>query len=486
MGLVVLLLAGAMAIIDPTATNVALPSLGSAEGFAASQATLSWAVSGYTVAFAIALVPAGRLGDRHGHRRLFVIGTSLYVLTGVAVVLAVSQAMLSISRVLHGAAGGMMIAAVFGLIQLMFTGPGRVRAIAAYTAMTGVASLVGPLAGGWLVDAAGLGTGWRWALALALPFGATALAFAGKLTSGQAPEKSGRFDILGMLLLAGAIGGCIIPLIQATGEGVPSWSWDCWSVAVVLTLAFVLWERRLGRRGLSPVLPMNLFRRAPFSLGTVSIFFAFASFGLGIYVALAILWQSGRGESALSAALVALPFSVGSILGAVISDRTAAWIGHWVVPGSLAALGAGLAVTWWILAAAPQAGSLVLAVPLFVGGLGSGAFVGPSFAAALSGVPGRDAGAAGGMVMTGQWIGTAFGGALVLVVCSRPGPGGGFGPEAAVSNGTAAVLVCATLVAAALICGAIVSFRSGDVLNRVVRGADVTPGDATPTTPAVP
>lgn len=452
LALTVLLLALAMALVDITVVNLALPSI--TAGLGASESTLSWVVAGYVLAYGVALVPAGRLGDRYGHKWVFVAGVALYVATGLACALATNQLMLVSGRVLHGLAGGLMVPPVTALIQLTFTGVSRVRAFGLFSATTGAASLIGPVVGGWALDTAGETNGWRWAMSVGLPLGVLALALAVPLLPPLRGETHGRFDIVGMVLLSLTLLGFLLPLIQTEGGSLPAWAPEVFAGAAALAVAFVLWQRHRERTGALPLLPVSLFRRPSFSLGLLMATLAFASFTSSIYIAMSTLWQSGRGETAVAAALVMLPFAVGSVVGGGVGDRLGLLFGRWTVTAALAVLLAGLTTTWVVVLISPEISAAGLAMPLFVAGVGTCAFIALNMHSVLADVPDRDTGAAGGMIITAQRVGAALGGAVIIMLVSRPDATGGFDNPTNVANGIDGVLACAVFSGAALLVAA--------------------------------
>lgn len=447
----ILLTAFAMLLVGVTISHIATPSI--TAGLKASPAALSWALSGYLLAYALSLVPAGRLGDKYGHKAIFIGGVALYVATGVAASLSANEVQLVVARVFQGAVGGFVVAPIFGFIQILFTGTRRVHAFGLMMAISGIAALIGPILGGQIIDFVGMENGWRFALLGGLPLGVLALVLAVPYLPRTTGQPQGRFDVAGMLLLAGIVSGFLVPVLQVTNGGLPGWSAYSFLGAGALTLLFIGWELRLERLQRFPLIPLSYFKRATFSMGLFIGVLAFASFTSSIYIALAVLWQAGRGESALQAALVTLPFSLGAIIGGFIAERVTAAFGRWAMSVSLAALVLGYFMTYAVLDAAPGVHMVILVAPLLIAGIGSGVFYAPNITSIVSSVRQRDAGAAGGMAVMVQRAGASLGSALVFIAIAQPGPGGpaDFGAQAMTGNGIASVLVCTWLAAAALV-----------------------------------
>jgi len=142
----VCLAAGFMTLLDVSIVNVALPSIESA--LHASSSQVQWIVAGYTLAFGLVLVPAGRLGDLHGRRVMFLVGLGVFVLTSALCGAALSGTWLVIGRVLQGVAAGMLNPQVIAMIQELFSGAERARAFGMYGACVGISTAVGPLLAG--------------------------------------------------------------------------------------------------------------------------------------------------------------------------------------------------------------------------------------------------------------------------------------------------------------------------------------------------
>jgi MFS family permease len=172
----VLLIGLFMSLLDTTIVNVALPTIRSS--LHANEATQAWIVSGYALAFGIALIPAGRVGDRFGHKRIFVTGLVIFTLSSLACGLSHNSAELVIARVIQGLGGGIFFPAVSSLIQIMIPLRERGRAFGLLGATIGLATALGPLAGGLLIEAFGNTDGWRSIFFVNLPVGVIAVAAA--------------------------------------------------------------------------------------------------------------------------------------------------------------------------------------------------------------------------------------------------------------------------------------------------------------------
>jgi MFS family permease len=201
---VAIVLVGAfMALLDTTTVNVALPSI--RDGLHASSASLEWIVSGYALAYGLALVPGGRAGDRFGHKRLFLIGLTIFTLASVACGIAQTQNEIVAARIVQGLGAGLFFPAISATIQHSFTGPARSKAFGVLGAVIGVSTAMGPLLGGIIIAAAGAADGWRWVFLVNLFIGAVAIPLAAwRLPRGEMRTRRG-FDPVGLSLLTAGL-----------------------------------------------------------------------------------------------------------------------------------------------------------------------------------------------------------------------------------------------------------------------------------------
>jgi EmrB/QacA subfamily drug resistance transporter len=445
--LAVLLIGAFMALLDTTIVNVAIPTIRSSIG--ASNATLSWIVSGYALAFGLALIPAGRVGDRLGHKWVFIAGLSLFTIASLACGLAQDDGQLIAARAVQGLAGGMFFTTITALIQLMFADRERGRAFAILGATIGFSTALGPLVGGLIIQAFGAETGWRLVFGVNIPIGIVAVCAAAVFLPSGAESTDSTADWLGLALLTAALVALLTPLIEGQQEGWPWWTSVSMAGGAVLIALFAVWERRLERLEGNPLVPPRLFTHPSFSSGVLLALVYFAAF-TSIFFTIALLWQAGLGHTALQSGLVAMPFAVGSIIGAAQSDVLAARFGRSVLICGLGLVAAGITAVWLMLAHhAPTAYSgWELLAPLLIAGIGSGLFIAPNADFIVATVERRDAGAASGVIGTMQRIGSAVGIAVIGTVLFGtlhvvPGPNAvalAFGHSATLAMGVSAAL----------------------------------------------
>jgi EmrB/QacA subfamily drug resistance transporter len=435
--LTVCLVAGFMTLLDVSIVNVALPSI--RDGLGASQSDLQLVLSGYALAFGLALVPAGRTGDARGRRRTFLVGLGLFTLASAACGLAPAPGWLVAARLLQGVGGGVLTPQVSALIQQLFRGAERGRAFGLLGGSIGLSTAVGPLLGGLiLVTVPGQGA-WRWVFLVNLPVGLLALVLARRLIPPDA--RAGhreRLDPVGIALLAAGLTSLLLPLLA--GRDLPRLVSGALLVGAVAFLAlFVGWERRFAARGGRPVVDLALLRTGPYAAGVVVGLVYFAGF-TSIFFVLTLFLQSGLGYSPFEAGLAQTPFAIGGAVAAPLAGRSVHRYGRPLVVTGLALTGAALAAAWVVVetfGARGDAGvlGLALALPLLAGGIGSGMVISPNTTLTLAEAPVHGAGSAGGVLQTAQRVGSALGIAVVgAVFFAVLGDGGGAGSGGAGSG----------------------------------------------------
>jgi EmrB/QacA subfamily drug resistance transporter len=441
-------MAGAfMVLLDVSIVNVALPSIESE--FGVSAGTVQWVVSGYALAFGLALVPAGRLGDTIGRRRMFLIALSAFVVASALTGAAQTTGWLLAARLLQGVAGGMLIPQNVGLIQDMFRGAERARAFGILGSVVGLSTATGPVVGGAILNLAGSQDGWRWVFYVNVPVGLVALVLAARLgpATGTTGARGIHLDLVGSLLLGAGVLGVLLPVVSNESGG-PGWLWWLFVPAALLLAGFARWEVRTAARGRAPLLDPQLARTAGFPTGSAIALVYFTGF-TGIWVVLALFFQDGLGYSPLRSGLAVTPFALGSAVSAVFAGRAVPRFGRWLNVAGLVATAGGMIATALVLRSVTgDAAAWAAAGPLLVAGLGGGMVIAPNTTLTLESVPTRMAGAAGGALQTAQRIGAAIGTAVLATVYYRTltDSGGHYG--AAVSD---ALLCAAGLMLIALV-----------------------------------
>jgi EmrB/QacA subfamily drug resistance transporter len=407
----VCLVAAFMTLLDVSIVNVAMPSIRG--GLHAAQSQLQWVLSGYALTFGLVLVPAGRYGDARGRRNVFIAGLALFTLSSAAAGLAQSAAALVVARLIQGAAAGILNPQVVGLIQQLFPPAERGRPFGMLGATVGISTAIGPLLGGLLIHLAGAQEGWRWVFYVNVPVGVAAIVLGWRLIPARPREQRHRegLDPVGVVLLGTGVVLLLLPLVQEQ-EWHGQAKWLLVVVAAAVLAGFVGWERRHARHH-DPVVNLELFRVRSYALGLLIGLLYFAGF-TAIFFIYTMYLQIGLHYSPLLAGLATTPFALGSAAAAVLGGRVVNRFGRPLVAVGLAIVATGLSATVVAVHFVPgHAAPLATAAPLLLAGIGSGLVIAPNQTITLSQVPPRIGGSAGGVVQTGQRIGSATGIAVV-------------------------------------------------------------------------
>ena len=446
----VTLVAGFMSLLDVSIVSVALPSLQRSLG--AEPAAVQWVVSGYALTFGLALVPAGRLGDALGRRRMFLGALAAFVVCSGLAGAAPGIGALVAARLAQGLAAGALAPQNSGLIQQLFRDAERGRAFGLFGAVVGISTAVGPLVGGLILALAEGDDGWRWIFLVNVPIGVVALVLAARFIPRTSRGPAGRIDVVGGLLLGGGVLAVLLPLVQAESGGVAR-LWWLFVVGAALIAIFTRWELRTLRRGGDPLLdPRLLTRTRGYATGASLGAVYFLGFS-GIWLVFALFLQTGLGYTPLQSGLSVTAFALGSAVSAAVGGRFVERFGRGLTVLGLVGVLTGLTATTVLVLLVP-AGALTwaMAPALLVGGLGGGLVISPNITLTLREVPVRMAGSAGGALQTGQRVGAAVGtaalpGVFYLVLGAT---GQNFPVAAAVALSGAVLSIAAALVIAVL------------------------------------
>ncbi|MGH4012120.1 MAG: MFS transporter [Pseudonocardiaceae bacterium] len=445
-------MAGFMSLLDVSIVTVALPSIQQSLG--ASVAQVQWVVSGYALAFGLVLVAGGRLGDALGRRRMFLVALTGFVLTSALCGAAPSAELLVAARLLQGVAAGMLTPQNSGLIQVLFQGPERGRAFGIFGATVGLSTAIGPVLGGLILTAAGGPEGWRWIFFVNVPIGLIALVAAARLVPSKqrtGQRLTSQIDVVGAVLLGAGVLCLLLPLVMVESGGVGR-MWWLFGMAPVLIALFLRWERRMVRRDRAPLLDTRLLSATPgYPTGAALGLVYFIGYS-GIWLVFALYFQHGLGYTPLQSGLAVTPFALGTAVSAAVAGRLVNKYNRWLTVVGLGAVAVGLATTALVLHAVPVASAgWVVALPLFVAGIGGGAVISPNITLTLECVPPQMGGAAAGALQTGQRIGSAIGTAtLVAVFYTVVSQGGRYQDAIAAALLTATAIVCLALLGAVL------------------------------------
>lgn len=448
-----------MILVDTTIVSVANPAIKAAlDPGTDNLDNVVWVTSAYLLAYAVPLLVTGRLGDRFGPRSIYLIGLAVFTLASLGCGLSQSLGMLIAMRAVQGLGASLMTPQTMAVITRIFPPNRRGAAMGLWGATSGVAMLVGPLAGGLLVD----GFGWEWIFFVNLPVGAIgfvlALIFVPKLDT-----HPHRFNLLGVLLSASAMFLIVFGLQEGEQHDwgliwgpIPVWGLIAAGVAL---LGLFVWQQAVTRQ--EPLLPLALFRSRGFSISNIAI----AAVGFqaaGMALPFMFFLQLARGLSPTEAALLMLPMAVAAGVlsppaGRLLDRVDPRFI---LVPGLLLS---AIALVWFALLMTPETPIWMLLLPSALLGAGSAGMWGPLATTATRTLPLHHAGAGSGVYNAMRTLGQALGSAaMAAMMQSRLTAHLGAGsaetagstdalPEAAVAPFSAAMAESVLLPAAAVL-----------------------------------
>lgn len=393
----------AMAMLDNTVVNVALPTLQRKLGAGVSE--LQWIVDGYVLAFASLLLTGGILGDRYGRKKMFLAGLSIFTAASLACGLSQTPAQLIAFRAIQGVGASLLMPGTLSILTVTFPPHERAKAIGLWAGMSGLALALGPTLGGYMVEH----LGWQSVFFLNVPIGIVAFLTARRTVRESVSEVERRLDLPGLALGTAALFSATYGLIEANQKG---WS-DPLIVGslvafAVLIGAFLLWEHRNPHA----MMPLSFFRIPAFSAGNAVAF----SVSLGMFATfffLSLYMQNPfiRDYSAFQAGLRFLPMTAMIVVTAPNAGRFASKHGSRApMTYGLILAGAGLLLlsrlglhtSYWLMA------------PVFaMMGHGMGSTMAPMTAAVMNSVGPQRAGLGSAMTNTSREVGGVFGIALL-------------------------------------------------------------------------
>ena len=412
--------------LNSTMLAVALPSV--MDEFGVGAATVASLVTLYLGAVAIALPASGSLGDRFGHRRVFLFGVAAFALASALAAAAPSFEVLALSRVLQAASGALVSTSSVALLREMAPPDRRGAAFGWFDMLVSTSAAIGPLIGGLLVA----GLGWRWIFIVAVPVALLALVTVGALARPRsvATRTAPRpIDVSGLGLLAALLIVLLLGLRELEGGGSPLLTVVG---AVVLLGLFVLVETRTEHPAVDP----RLFASRSFTAAVIGVFGATVILH-GTLVLVPLLVEGLHAGDARTSGFVLLGISALGAIAAPIGGRMSDVVGRRqpAVIGTLASV-IGLAVLWLV---APEASTLLLGLMLALLGFGMGLAGAPRQAAALEAIEPERVGMAASTYLTGRYLGGAVGatlaGAVLGGTVTAAGVSTGFGLLTAVAIG---------------------------------------------------
>jgi EmrB/QacA subfamily drug resistance transporter len=421
-----------MILIDTTIVSVANPRI--MEGLDTDINAVIWVTSAYLLAYAVPLLVTGRLGDRFGPKRLYLSGLVVFTLASLWCGLSGNVQMLIAARVLQGLGAALMTPQTMAVITRIFPPDRRGAAMGLWGATAGVATLVGPILGGVLVD----GLGWEWIFFINVPIGIVGFILAWRLVPSLTTHPH-KFDIPGVVL--SAVGLFLLVFGLQEGETYnwgtitgPVTVWGLIISGIVVLVLFVSWQA--VNKG-EPLLPLGLFKDRNFSLaniGITTVGFTVTAFGLPLI----FYYQMVRGMTPTQSALMMVPMALISgglapVVGRIIDRVNPKYI------TSTGLLLMAVALFWNSALMHPDTPVWLFLLPSAVLGFANAGIWAPLSSTATRNLPPRQAGAGAGVYNTTRQIGAVLGSAAIAVLMqarlaaelpAAPGGAPGSGGEA--------------------------------------------------------
>jgi EmrB/QacA subfamily drug resistance transporter len=439
-----------MILLDTTIVNIAIPQM--VDDLHTSLENIIWVNSVYLLTYAVPLLLTGRLGDRYGPKRLFLVGLAIFTLSSLACGLSTSIGPLIAARAVQGLGAAAMMPQTMAFIYHLFPAGRRGAAMGVWGATAGFATVSGPLLGGLLVE-----VGWEWIFLVNVPIGVAGMALVLRLVPDWQPRQSHSFDPFGIALFCGGLAAIVFGLQEGQRY---DWGTVTGPVSIPglivagfgLLVAFVWWQRR---NRVEPLLPLRLFGFRNFSLSSIGT--AALGFGMiGSILPLMLYLQDLRHYTALEAGLIAASLAFSSGATSAVVGRIAERLDARRIAGiGFLGYAAGLGLFAWLLQYDTPPWQLV--VPLTAGGVGMGMVFAPLATLGTLGLPPPLVGAGSGMFNTFRQVGSVIGSAAVGVLLQArfeaelsPRPAS---PVAFADGYTAAIRVSVLLPAGVLLLG---------------------------------
>ncbi|MEX0446259.1 MFS transporter [Xenorhabdus sp. SGI246] len=403
--MIILLLANFMTILDASILNVALPSLQSY--FENTEEQLSWVVTSYIIAFAIGLIPFGRLGDSVGRRKIFILGLLGFTITSTLCGISSTINDLIALRSLQGLTAAMLTPQILAIAVTIFTPNERPRIFSTFGFIAGFAAIFGSILCGILLHVNPFGLGWRLCFLINLPIGLIIILFSFKYIPESKSDNNFRLDFLGILLMTMTIFSFIYPLIESSVNGWPTWYFILISLSFLCFLIFIKWEFFQDKKRNPLLFPIYLVKNKNYLIGGVSILFLFFILQ-GFLFILAIFLQKGLSYSSMKVAIVISFFSIG-VAAAIMVNVFISNLKFKIITGATLFCFSFIFLYFLIQEIESFGNCPYIIISLFLGGVGNGMLVSSLFQTITRTVLAKDMGAASGSLQVLQQIGAIIG-----------------------------------------------------------------------------
>jgi EmrB/QacA subfamily drug resistance transporter len=403
----VMMIGWAMSLLDISIVNITIPEL--QDDLSTDVGTVTWVINAYNVAFAVLLVSMGRLADQFGRRLFFVIGLAVFTIGSGLCALAWSVEWLIGFRVIQGIGAGILAPIGFAITVLVFPPQQRGRGLALIAVVALVSSALGPVLGGVLVEVAS----WHWIFLINIPFGILGVILALRWWPETWDLSAGRqVDVKGMVLLGLAVFCLLVALVEANpfGGNLPLWL-SLMQAAILLGVAFVVWERRAP----NPMLRPELMDNRQFRSANLGMLF-FAAGTIGSLLLLSLVFLNLWGYEPIEAALAIVPVPLcGLIVWPFVGRAADSRAPGDIAKPALIVMAIGMLWISFLPATSDNAFSYLRILPgLAMLGIGMGIGFPALNVGAMGAVAGPMVGLASGVLNTARQLGAAIGVAILI------------------------------------------------------------------------
>jgi EmrB/QacA subfamily drug resistance transporter len=414
-GFAVVLAAMIMNILDSTIVNVAAPSV--QRDLSMSSSALEWIAAAYTLAIAVGLLAAGRLGDMFGRKRMLLIGLSGFVLSSAACAFAWSAEPLIVARVIQGLSAAALTPQAFGLIRDIFPPAQMGRAFAALGPTIGLSTVAGPVVAGLLIQADLFGSDWRAVFLINVPIGLFALVVGMRVLPSATTRRRGlRLDVVGTVLMAVVSFLIVFPLVDGRSLGWPTWIFGVLAAAVPMVAVFVAQQRRRVGGGRTPLIEFSVLRKRSYVSGIAFVLVFFGAI-VGFSLTIGLFLQIGLGFSVMKASLYLAALAVGAFFGSGVGAWATTAVGRTILHVGLTIMAVGTAALYFALRTADgEVGAVQLAPGLAVFGFGMGMIFVPLFSIIIAEIDDHEVGSASGLLESLQQLGASLGVAVLATL----------------------------------------------------------------------
>ncbi|TDQ08243.1 MFS transporter [Pedobacter metabolipauper] len=403
--LIIVLTAPLLSVIDIFIVNVAIPSI--KIGVHASDGQIQLVIAGYLLGYASFLITGGRAGDDFGRKTVFFWGMLSFTVFSCLCGLSQTPLLLNVTRFFQGMSASFMVPQAIAFIQILFTDPKeRAKAFGWFGITLGIASIIGQVLGGYLSEIHTFIDGWRFIFFINLPVGLVALWATHHFLPETGRHAKLAFDYSGIAILTLGLFCLIYPLTQGREAGWPLWSIVLLLLSMVSFVYFIYDQKEKLKKGVSPLINMELFNNKDFSIGLIAVLFQFMMHTSYLLTS-AVFLQNGLGISSANAGLYFVLPGILFTLSSVTASKLLPRYGKLIPQSGILIIILSFALQIHFFKSSVSGGIIFILMGIY--GMGNGLVLPSLLNLALKGVPQKFAGAAAGVYSTFQQTASALG-----------------------------------------------------------------------------